>query len=176
MAARSILTPPVRIRVATPANTAPVIAVVNAAFAIETFLGGSRTDEERMAQMMQKGEFLLAEDAAGRLVAVVYTERRGDRGYFGMLAVDVGRQGTGLGRIMVEAAEDHCRRQGCKFMDITVLSLRPELLPFYRKLGYTEIGTEEFHPSRPLRDGVECHCIVMSKALSTTRRGVSAAL
>jgi len=165
MTAQSKLKCPVRIRIATPADTASVNAIVNAAFAIETFLGGSRTAEERMVEMMRQGEFLLAEDDTGRPLASVYTERRGERGYFGMLAVDVARQGTGLGRTMVEAAEEHCRKQGCKFMDITVLSLRPELPPFYRKLGYTETGTEQFHPSRPLRDGVECHCIVMSKAL-----------
>ena len=50
-------------------------------------------------------------------------------------------------------------------MDITVLSLRPELPPYYRKLGYVETGTEEFHPSRPLKAGVECHCIRMTKVL-----------
>jgi len=161
----SNLKPQVRIRVATPADTAALIAIVNAAFAIETFLGGSRTDEAQMPEMMRKGKFLVAEDDADHAVASVYTERRGERGYFGMLAVDVARQGTGLGRIMTAAAEDHCRKQGCKLMDITVLSLRPELPPFYRKLGYTETGTEEFHPSRALKDGVKCHCIVMSKAL-----------
>jgi hypothetical protein len=50
-------------------------------------------------------------------------------------------------------------------MDISVLSLRPELLPFYRNLGYSETGTEDFHPTRPLKAGVSCHCIVMSKPL-----------
>lgn len=156
---------PVHIRVATPADLAAMIPVVNAAFAVETFLDGGRTDEERMAGMMEKGEFLLAEDHRGRTVASVYTELRGERGYFGMLAVDPSQQGTGLGRRMVQAAEDHCRRHGCRFMDITVLSLRTDLPPFYRKLGYVETGTEEFHPSRPLKPGVECHCIVMSKGL-----------
>jgi GNAT superfamily N-acetyltransferase len=146
-----------------------MIPVVNDAFAVETFLDGTRTDEERMTEMMRKGEFLVAErgsgHAGGRVVACVYTELRRGRGYFGMLAVDPSEQGTGLGRRMVQAAEDYCRKRGCKFMDITVLNLRPELPPFYRKLGYVETGTEEFHPSRPLKKGVECHCIVMSKAL-----------
>lgn len=142
-----------------------MISVVNAAFAVETFLDGTRTDDERMSEMMHKGEFLLAERDASRVVACVYTELRGERGYFGMLAVDPAEQGAGLGRRMVEAAEDYCREHSCKFMDMTVLNLRPELPPFYRKLGYVETGTEGFHPSRPLKDGIECHCIVMSKAL-----------
>jgi hypothetical protein len=50
-------------------------------------------------------------------------------------------------------------------MDIAVLSLRPELLPLYRKFGYFETGTEQFHPPRSRKVGAECHLIIMSKAL-----------
>jgi GNAT superfamily N-acetyltransferase len=119
----------------------------------------------RLAQMMEKGTFLLACEPAGRILASVYVEVRETRAYFGMLAVDPAAQGNGLGRVMVMAAEDYCRARNCKAMDITVLSLRPELPGFYSCLGYAITGTEEFHPSRPLRAGVECHGIVMSKAL-----------
>jgi len=153
------------IRIATSHDLAAMISLVNAAFSIEKFLEGPRTDETRMGEMMKKGQMLLAENGAGEVVGAVYVELRGERGYFGMLAVDPSRQGTGLGRLMVEAAEHHARRHGCTLMDISVLSLRPELLPFYRKLGYTESGTEEFRPSRPLKPGVQCYCFVMSKPL-----------
>ena len=156
---------PVRIRTATAADMPAMIPVVNAAFAIETFLDGTRTDEERMAEMMRKGDFLVAENPAGQVVATVYVEVRGERGYFGMLAIDPRQQGTGLGRRMVEAAEKHCRQHRCKHVDIVVLSLRTDLPPFYRKLGYVETGREEFRTSRPLKDGAECHGITMSKAL-----------
>jgi len=118
-----------------------------------------------MSEMMATGEFLVAQDDSGRVVASVYTEVRGERGYFGMLAVEPSRQGTGLGRVLIEAAENHCRRRGCRWMDIIVLNLRSELLPFYRKLGYAEARTEEFRPARPLKDGVECFSIILSKAL-----------
>jgi len=154
-----------QIRLATEADIASITAITNAAFAIETFLGGTRTDAAGVAAMMQKGQFLVAEQRSGHIVASVYIELRGARGYFGMLAVNPSQQGKGLGRLMAEAAENHCRQQGCSDMDIAVLSLRPELPPYYRKLGYAETGTEEFHPSRPLKAGVECHCIIMSKAL-----------
>jgi len=153
------------IRLATAADIAAIISITNAAFAVETFLDGTRTDAAGLAAMMQKGQFLVAEQRSGHIIASVYIELRGVRGYFGMLAVDPSQQGKGVGRVMVEAAEDHCREQGCSAMDITVLSLRPELPPYYRKLGYVETGTEEFHPSRPLKAGVECHRIRMSKAL-----------
>lgn len=59
------------VRVATPADVLAAIPVVNAAFAIEAFLDGTRTDETRIAEMMQKGD-------SGRIVASVYTEKRGE--------------------------------------------------------------------------------------------------
>lgn len=155
-----------QIRCAGPSDHDRLIPLVNAAFKIaEPFMTGPRTDPERLAEVMAKGEILLAEDEAGQLAASVYTEVRGQRGYVGMLAVDPARQGTGLGRLMMETAEQHLRNKGCLAVDITVLSLRPELPPFYRKLGYTETGTEEFHYPHAIKDGLECHCVVMSKGL-----------
>ncbi len=154
-----------RVRLATEFDRPRLIPLINAAFAIETFLEGTRTDEERLAAMMQKGTILAAEDAAGELLGCVYTEVRGARGYLGQLAVDPAHQCKGLASRLVAAAEDHLRRQGCEAVEITVLSLRPELPPIYRRYGYVETGTEEFHPTRPLKSGAECHCIVMVKRL-----------
>jgi GNAT superfamily N-acetyltransferase len=153
------------IRRASHSDCAALARVINSAFVVEKFIEGERTNEVEIFDRMQKGEFLLGCDKAGELIAAVYVEVRGKRGYFGMLAVDRGRQGSGLGRKMVEAAEDYCRGKGCAAMDLTVLSLRPELLPIYRKLGYVQTRTEEFRPNRPLKPGLECHCIVMSKEL-----------
>ncbi len=159
------MAPSLRCRLATPADRPRLIPLINAAFAIETFLEGTRTDEERLAANLRKGSILLAEDGGGRLLGCVYTEVRGERGYLGQLAVDPAHQGAGLGRRIVEAAEEHLRKQGCEAVDISVLSLRPELLPIYRRYGYVETGTEEFRMARSLKGAVECYCIVMSKEL-----------
>jgi hypothetical protein len=75
-------------------------AVINAAFAIESFFPGTRTDEARLSEMMGKGTFLLACDRAGRVMASVYMELRGQRGYFGMLAVSPDKRGKGLDRLV----------------------------------------------------------------------------
>lgn len=155
----------ISVRTATLNDIPAIIPIVNAAFAVETFLEGTRTDEVRMAEMMNKGAFLVAEEGAS-VVASIYVELRGDRSYFGMLAVDPSQQGKGLARLMIEAAEDYGRRHGCRVMEITVLSLRPELPPFYRKFGYREAGTEEFRPTRALKGDAACHAILMSKDLS----------
>jgi ribosomal protein S18 acetylase RimI-like enzyme len=154
-----------RIREATGADRDLLIPLINSAFSVEAFLEDPRTDPDRLAAAMQKGTILVAEDAEGRLVASIYTELRGKRGYSGMLAVDPALQRSGLGRRMMEAAEDHFRQNGCEAVYITVLSLRPELPPLYRKFGFIETGTEEFVYPHPLKDGQACHCIVMSKPL-----------
>jgi GNAT superfamily N-acetyltransferase len=153
------------VRVAAVADCGALAALINSAFAIEKFLEGERTDEEQLKTMMQKGEFLLGCDGAGRLVSSVYVEVRGARGYFGMLAVHPEHQKNGLGTKMVGVAEEYCRGKGCGAMDLCVLSLRPELPPIYRKLGYVESGVEEFHPARAFIGTMDCHCILMSKAL-----------
>ena len=83
--------------------------------------------------------------------------------YFGMLAVDPARQGQGLGRALVDAAEDYARTAGCRDMDIRVVNLRAELPPFYRKLGYREIGTEPGSDPRQIKP---FHFVTMSKPIS----------
>jgi len=113
---------------------------------------------------MRAGDVLVAE-RHGRPLGCVYVELRGERAYFGMLAVDPAQQGKGMGRLMTAAAEQYGRNHQCKHMEISVLSLRPELLPFYRNLGYLESGAEEFRPSRALQAGLKCHAIIMSKPL-----------
>lgn len=162
---------PYRVRVATGADRPRLIELINSAFAIETFLEGTRTNDERLAANMQKGEILLAEepgaeDTCGRILACVYLEVVGTRGYLGQLAVDPALQGKGLGHRMVEAAEEALRAKGCQAVDITVLSMRPELLPLYRRFGYAETGVvEDFRPVRQLAPGVEVQGIKMSKQL-----------
>lgn len=153
------------IRAAAASDSGSLVSLINSAFAIEKFLEGERTNEEQLRQMMQKGQFLLSCDASGKLIASVYVEVRGARGYFGMLSVNPEYQGNGLGTKMVRAAEEYCRGKGCSAMDLTVLSLRSELPPLYRKLGYLETGVEEFRPGRALVGATDCHLVVMSKQL-----------
>lgn len=154
-----------RFRTATFADRPRLIEMINAAFAVETFLEGTRTDEERLAAMLEKGEILLAEENGGTILASVYVEPRGQRGYMGMLAVDPEHQKAGLGKLMMKAAEEHFRAKGCDAIDIVVLSLRPELPPIYRRFGFVETGIEAFHHSQRLKAGLELHGVVMSKAL-----------
>ena len=153
------------LRVAAAGDQLRLIAMINTAFSIEKFVDGTRTDEERLAATMEAGEILLAEDGEGRLLGSIYMERKGKRGYLGMLAVDPAHQGRGLGQLLLRAGEERFRSEGMEAVDIIVLNLRPELLPIYERFGYEVTGTREFKTSRPLRPGYECHGVTMTKRL-----------
>jgi N-acetylglutamate synthase-like GNAT family acetyltransferase len=154
---------PPLVRDATAADAPAIADLVNRAFLVERFfVDGDRTSPDEVSQMLETGGFLLAESDGG-LVACVYVESHGERGYFGMLSVDPSRQGEGLGRLLVQAAEDLCRVRGCQVMEIYVVDLRKELPPLYRRLGYGEVGTRPF--PAPARATLDCHLIVMAKPL-----------
>ncbi len=155
----------IHIRLATRDDFAALISVVNVAYEVEKFIIGPRVNAEAVERMAQKGDFLVAQDAQGKIVASVYVETKAEPAYFGVLAVDPAWQGKNLGRRMIAAAEDYARSKNRRTMKLTVVNLRTELPPLYRKLGYAETGTEEFINPRPLKDGVTLHLIVMSKAL-----------
>jgi GNAT superfamily N-acetyltransferase len=148
---------------AVAADVPELVRVINAAYEIEKFfVAGDRTDAETVRHLLKRGAFLVEPGGEGRLAGCVYVERRGSRGYFGMLAVDPARQSTGLGRKLIDAAEQYVRDGGAVAMDIRVVNLRTELPRFYRRLGYVETGTEPVSDPRALQP---FHFIVMSKPL-----------
>jgi GNAT superfamily N-acetyltransferase len=137
--------------------------LINAAFRVEQpFIEGDRINPDGVGAYMERGKFLLAEDSAG-LAGCVYVELRGDRGYVGLLGVDPPRQGTGLGRKLMDAAENYFREAGCRAVDLRIVSARTPLPAFYRHLGYVETGAAPFPADAPAK--VPCHFILMSKSL-----------
>jgi len=153
------------IRFAEERDLDSLMSLVNQAFAPETFfIRGDRLDPGRTRDYFHKGRFLLAVDR-GALAGCVYVEIHGDSAYLGLLSVDPARQKTGLGRRLTAAAEEFAREMGAHRMDLTVVNLRTELPPIYRKLGYTETGTAPIHEEMIPRVTQPCHFIRMSKAL-----------
>jgi len=151
------------IRQAASGDVEVLTRLINAAFEVERFFkNGDRTSPDGVRALLATGAMLIAEDGAGGPAGSVYVEIRGDRVYIGMMSVDPSHQGRGLGRTLMTAAEAYGRARGCLVADITVVNLRTELPPFYRRLGYVETGTEPF-PEATLRP---CHLVTMSKPLA----------
>jgi len=154
----------ISIRQAQSADISALATLINAAFRVEQpFIEGDRINPDAVLTYMQKGKFLLADDASG-LAGCVYVELRGDRGYLGLLGVDPARQGAGLGRKLMDAAENYFRETGCCAIDLRIVSARAPLPAFYRHLGYVETGTAPIPSNVPTK--VPCHYIVMSKPIA----------
>ena len=152
--------PAMNVRVAEAHETADILRITNAAYQVEKFfIDTDRLSEAGLRSLLDNGVFLITGSRDG----CVYVELRGERAYFGPLSVHPDSQGTGLGRILVNAAEAYARAHGCRFMDITIVNLREELPAFYRKLGYTPSGTKPFPDDEPTK--LPVHLITMSKAL-----------
>ena len=111
-----------RMRIAQERDVDAIVRLINAAFIVERIaFDGDRIDAQGVGELLKKGAFLLAEDAAELpvradrmdprvgLSGCVYVEAVGERSYLGLLCVDPGRQGTGLGRRLVAARPKNIR-------------------------------------------------------------------
>ncbi|HEV7967638.1 MAG TPA: GNAT family N-acetyltransferase [Candidatus Acidoferrales bacterium] len=151
-------------RTANQSDADAIARLVNTAFLVEQFfIERDRTDPARVRDLLQNGNFLLAEEPAA-LVGCVYFEQRGQRGYFGMLSIEPSRQRMGVGRQLVGAVEKYFRAAGCKFSDLKIVNVRTELQTLYERWGYVETGTALYDDPTPTKMPV--HFILMSKPLS----------
>src|SRR5260370_1018353 len=146
------------------ASDAPAIAhLVNAAFRSERFfIDADRTDPQNVRTLLEKGKFLMLfeEDV---LAGCVCIELRGERGYFGLLAVEPQRQLAGIGARLIAAAQQLCRSARFRFLDLTLVNVRLELPAYYQRFGYAENGVLPFPADQVAK--IPAHLVRMSKAL-----------
>jgi N-acetylglutamate synthase-like GNAT family acetyltransferase len=153
----------ISIRTASEADAGAIARLVNTAFLAEQFfIERDRTNPATVRGLLQKGKFLLAEDGPN-LVGCVYTELRGERGYFGMLSIDPPRQQMGVGHRLVDTVEQYFRGAGCKFSDLMIVNVRTELHTLYHRWGYADTGTGIYDDPTPTK--IPVHFIKMSKPL-----------
>lgn len=156
-----------QIRFAEQTDLPTLMDLVNRAFVVEkSFKYNDRLNPEQTQEHFDRGRFFLAE-YDGKPVGSIYLELRGERAYFGLLAVDPARQGQGIGRRLISIVEQYAREQGAKFMDMAIVDLRTELPAFYERLGYKACGSGEIPPEviGPLR--MPCRFIQYSRPLSS---------
>lgn len=98
---------------------------------------------------------LIAADEDGALAACCEVARQSDGvGYFGLFAVDPGRQGGGLGRQVLAYAEEYTRKTwGVTTMEMRVIWTRNELISWYMRRGYQRTGRSSPFPYDELVNG-----------------------
>jgi ribosomal protein S18 acetylase RimI-like enzyme len=130
---------------------------------LEPYLSGDRITEDVLrADLASKphASLLKWEDpAGGPLLGCVWIEPlKDDVWYLGSLATDPALQNSGLGKILLSAAEQWVRERGGKRIRMTVVSVRDALIAWYVRRGYRKTGGTEPFPygddrfGAPLRD------------------------
>jgi GNAT superfamily N-acetyltransferase len=146
-----------------PSDTDALVKLINVAFLPEQVaIPGDRVNSEKLQPFFTNGKFLVLEDSDG-LAGCVYAELRGQRGYIGLLALRPQLKGRGLGRVLMNRAEDYLAAAGCEAADLRTISARADLVPMYKHLGYEESGIAGMPAEIPLK--IPCHFITMSKPL-----------
>lgn len=174
--------PQLEFSAAGPSDVDAVVALVESAYRGEAsragwtteadLLAGQRTDRSQVMSLIRRPRsVVLLARSGGRLVGcchLEFTEVAGPRevgdaasAYFGMFAVSPAEQGAGVGRALITEATGRALDQGCAEMRMTVIRQRPDLIAWYRRLGFEPTGETEPFPygdesfGRPLRDDLE---------------------
>lgn len=87
-------------------------------------------------KQVQRELFLVAEDD-GAVVGTAMAGYDGHRGWVYYLAVTPDRQGGGLGRTLMAAAEARLLALGCPKVNVQIRSGNEAVAAFYDRLGYT---------------------------------------
>jgi GNAT superfamily N-acetyltransferase len=108
----------------------------------EIIAGEERTLSAALTQLPADADLLVAIDPEGTRLGFVYIETETDyfRGepytHIGILAVDRSGEGTGVGRALIEAAEEHARRRGDPLVTLNVFEANTHARAVYERLGY----------------------------------------
>jgi predicted N-acetyltransferase YhbS len=140
-----------KIKRATSADVPALNKLVNSAYRGESsrkgwateadLIDGTRIDEAAMLDLINdKNTTVLKYTEDGVILGCVELRKEGDTLYLGMLSVQPDLQAKGIGKKLMFAGEDFARKQGCKKVSMTVVSVREKLIEWYVRHGYSLTG------------------------------------
>lgn len=138
---------------ATIADIPALLRLLNSAYRGETskqgwtseahlIAGEQRTDAASVKEIIERtGSVLLKyTDEQNRLIGCVNLQQHDKRIYLGMLSVSPALQGGGIGKKLLAASEEYTTSVGCQTIYMTVISVREELINWYKRHGYVDTG------------------------------------
>lgn len=138
-----------------------ITALINSAYRGESsqqgwtteadLLTGFRTNTEEILQLIANEDslFLLCK-AEAELVGSVHLQKQAEQVFLSMLAVNPPLQGRGIGKQLLEAAEQTAQQTWAVHKSVmSVISCRNELIAFYERRGYRRTGVSKTFPVNP---------------------------
>jgi GNAT superfamily N-acetyltransferase len=128
------------IRPAHAGDEAAIAAIVERAYGVYVERIGLRPGpmDDDYGEQVRRGLVHVAEDGGGGIVGLIVLVESGDRLVIENVAVDPGRQGEGIGRRLLEFAEEAARRVGIQTVALYTHEKMSENLALYARLGYEE--------------------------------------
>lgn len=110
-------------------------------------LGGIRTTEEGLAETIRKtNTFILKYTEVDQILGCVMLVEKENALYLGMLTVSPELQGSGIGKKLLKSAEIFAQEKGIPKIEMTVISIRSELIAWYERHGYIKTGETKPFP------------------------------
>jgi ribosomal protein S18 acetylase RimI-like enzyme len=110
-------------------------------------LEGKRTDEQEMtAVFLEPKNTILKYTNHDTIIGSVLLVEKGEQLYLGMLTVSPELQNSGIGKKLLVEAENHAKTLGLSSIIMTVISVREELIAWYKRHGYVDTGEREAFP------------------------------
>lgn len=105
-------------------------------------LGGLRIDEQALQALLSREEITILKYTTeeGEIYGTVNLELKPEQLYLGMLAVSPAAQDKGIGKKLLKAAEEFALSNNLHKITLTVISIRTELINWYKRHGYVPTG------------------------------------
>lgn len=103
--------------------------------------GDTRTNDEMVLNAIeQTGSVILIYKKDDKIVGCVNLQQHGNWLYLGMFSVLPALQGNGIGKKILQAAEEYAKHNNCHAIYMSVISLRTDLIAWYKRHGYIDTG------------------------------------
>lgn len=143
---------------ATLENANEITNLVNSAYRGETskkgwtteanILEGTRITETELSETLSDANnTILVYQENNTIIGTVLLTNKTTELYLGMLTISPELQNTGLGKKLLQAAEDFALALNLPKITMTVISIREELIAWYQRNGYSDTGKREAFPA-----------------------------
>jgi ribosomal protein S18 acetylase RimI-like enzyme len=110
-------------------------------------LEGCRTTEAELLEIIQdKHNTILKYSENNKIIGCVLLKAKENELYLGMLTVSPELQNSGIGKKLLHQAEVFAAELGLPKIVMTVISVREELISWYKRNGYVDTGSREPFP------------------------------
>jgi ribosomal protein S18 acetylase RimI-like enzyme len=121
-------------------------------------LEGLRTTEQELTETIQNPKNTIMKFTQNnQIIGCVLLVEKELQLYLGMLTVSPELQNSGIGKKLLQHAEIHASAVGLSKIVMTVISVREELIAWYKRNGYEDTGAREPFPASDVHIPISEH-------------------